>query len=87
MMLLDRDNYIHWSRCQDELEVVSDLFWTHPNFVKLLNPFNIVFLMDTTYKTSKYRSPLLEKIGVTYTMLTFSVGFAFISSELQFNFT
>jgi len=80
MMLLDRDNYIHWSRCQEESEVVSDLFWTHPDSVKLLNAFNIVFLMDTTYKTNKYRLSLLEIVGVTSTGLTFYVAFAFISS-------
>ena len=83
MMLLDRDNYIHWSRCQEESEVVSDMFWTHPDSVKLLNAFNIVFLMNTTYKTNKYRLPLLEIVGVTSTGLTFSAAFAFISSERE----
>jgi len=87
MTLLDRDNYIHWSRCQVESEVVSDLFWTHPNSNKLLNGFNIVFLMDTTYKTNKYRLPLLEIVGVTSTGLTFSARFVFISSERESNFT
>ena len=87
MMLLDRDNYIHRSRCEDKSKVVSDLFWTHPDSVKLLNAFNIVFLMDTTYKTNKYQLPLLEIVGVTYTWLTFSAGFAIISSEQESNFT
>ena len=64
-----------------------DLFWTHPNFVKLLNAFNIVFLIDTTYKTNKYRMPLLEIVGVTSTGLTFFAGFVFISSEQESNFT
>jgi len=43
--------------------VVSDLFWTHADAVKLLNSFNIVFLMDSTYKTNKYRLSLLEIVG------------------------
>jgi len=43
--------------------------------------------MDTTYRTNKYRFPLLEIVGVTSTGLTFSVGFAFLSSERQNNFT
>ena len=63
--MLERDQYIHFSRCVDEFEVVSDLFWTHPDAVKLLNLFNIVFLMDSTYKTNKYWLPLLEIVGVT----------------------
>ncbi|XP_017438319.1 protein FAR1-RELATED SEQUENCE 5-like [Vigna angularis] len=87
MMLLDRDKYIHWSRCADDSEVVNDIFWTYPDAVKLLNAFNIVFLMDSTYKTNKYRLPLLEIVGMTSIGLTFSVAFAFLSSERQNNFT
>ena len=54
MVMLERDKYIHFSRCVDESEVVNNLFWTHPDVVKFLNAFNIVFLMDCTYKTKKY---------------------------------
>ena len=86
MLMLERDHYIHFSRCLDESDVVSDLFWTHPNAVKLLNSLNIVFLMDNTYKTNKYRLPLLEIVGVTSTGLTFSAALAFLSSEKQNNF-
>jgi len=39
MMLLKCDQYIHWSRCHKSSEVVSDVFWTHPNSMKLLNAF------------------------------------------------
>lgn len=59
MVMLERDHYIHFSRCVDE---VSDLFWTHPDVVKLLNSFNIVFLMDNTYKTNKYRLHCLRSL-------------------------
>ena len=62
MMLLDRDNYLHWSTCHESSNIVSDIFWTHPDVVKLLNAFNIVLLMDTTYKTNKYRLPLLVRV-------------------------
>jgi len=55
--------------------------------VKLLNVFNIVFLMDCTYKTNKYRLSLLEIVGVMSIGLTFSTAFAFLSSERQNNFT
>ncbi|XP_068475253.1 uncharacterized protein [Phaseolus vulgaris] len=86
MMLLDRDNYLHWSTCHESSNIVSDIFWTHPDVVKLLNAFNIVFLMDKTYKTNKYRLPLLEIVGVTCTGLSFSAGFAFLSSEKEKKF-
>ena len=55
--------------------------------MKLLNSFNVVFLMDNTYKTNKYRLSLLEIVGVTSIRLTFSAAFAFLSSEKQNNFT
>jgi len=86
MMLLERDQYIHWSRCYQDSEVVSDVFWTHPDSVKLLNAFSIVLLMDSTYKTKKYRLPLLEIVGVTSTGLTFSAAFVLLSTERENNF-
>jgi len=86
MTLLERDQYIHWSRCHMSSEVVSDVFWTHPDSVKLLNAFHIVLLMDNTYKTNKYRLPLLEIVGVTSTGLTFSVAFVLLSNEHENNF-
>ncbi|XP_052730518.1 protein FAR-RED ELONGATED HYPOCOTYL 3-like [Vigna angularis] len=75
------------SRSLDNSDVVSDVFWTHPDSVHLLNSFNIDFLMDTTYKTNKYRVPLLEIIGVTSTGFTFRAAFALHSSERKNNFT
>ena len=42
MMLLDRDQDIHWHRMKEE-NVVRDLFWSHPDTVKLTNSCNLVF--------------------------------------------
>ena len=42
--------------------------------------------MDSTYKTNKYRLPLLEIVGVTSIGLTFSVAFVLMSSERENNF-
>ena len=86
MMLLEHDHYIHWSRCYQDLEVVSDIFWAHPDLVKLLNAFSVVLLMDSTYKTNKYRLPLLEIVGVRSMGLTFSVAFVLLSTERENNF-
>ena len=43
--------------------------------------------MDSTYKTNLYRMPLFEIVGVTSTYLTYSIGFAFMMSEKEDNFT
>jgi len=46
--------YVLWCRFEEVSNVVQDIFWTHPDSVKLVNSFNIVILMDDTYKMNKY---------------------------------
>ena len=55
--------------------MVCNMFWCHPDAVKLCNACNLVFLIDSTYKTNRYRLPLLDFVGVTPTRMTFSAGF------------
>ncbi|KAH1265139.1 Protein FAR1-RELATED SEQUENCE 2 [Glycine max] len=80
MKLLERDQYIHWHKIKDE-DMVRDIFWCHPNSVKLVNACNLVFLIDNTYKTNWYRLPLLDFVGVTPTRMIFSAGFAYVEGE------
>ncbi|KAL5134520.1 Protein FAR1-RELATED SEQUENCE 5 [Glycine soja] len=80
MKLLERDQYIHWHRLKDEV-VVRDLFWCHPDAVKLCNACHLVFFIGSTYKTNRYRLPLLDFVGVTPTTMTFSAGFAYLEAE------
>ncbi|KAH1246665.1 hypothetical protein GmHk_06G016698 [Glycine max] len=80
MKLLERDQYIHWHRLKDEF-VVHDLFWCHPDVVKLCNACHLVFFIDNTYKTNRYRLPLLDFVRVTPTRMTFSAGFAYLEGE------
>ncbi|KAL5165939.1 Protein FAR1-RELATED SEQUENCE 5 [Glycine soja] len=80
MKLLERDQYIHWHRLKDEV-VVRDLFWCHPDAVKLCNACHLVFFIDSTYKTNRYRLPLFDFVGVTPTAMTFSAGFAYLEAE------
>ncbi|KAH1193355.1 PKS-NRPS hybrid synthetase [Glycine max] len=80
MKLLERDQYIHWHRLKDE-DVVHDIFWCHPDIVKLVNACNLVFLIDSTYKTNMYRLSLLDFVGVTPTWITFSVSFTYLEGE------
>ncbi|KAL5126092.1 putative protein FAR1-RELATED SEQUENCE 10 [Glycine soja] len=79
MKLLERDQY-DWHRLKDEV-VVRDLFWCHPDAVKLCNACHLMFFIDSTYKTNRYRLPLLDFVGVTPTAMTFSAGFAYLEAE------
>lgn len=84
---LDDKKYVTWNRRRDDgSDVLSDIFWAHPDSIKLLNLFPIVLEMDCTYKTNKYRQPLLEIIGITSTNLTFAVGFAYLEAEKTDNY-
>ncbi|KAH1193809.1 putative protein FAR1-RELATED SEQUENCE 10 [Glycine max] len=80
MKLLERDQYIHWHRLKDEV-MVRDLFWCHPDAVKLCNACHLVFFIDSTYKTNRYRLPLLDFVGVTPTTMTFFPGFAYLEAK------
>ena len=42
MKLFKRDQYIHSHRLKDQ-DVVHDIFWSHPDAVKLTNAYNLVF--------------------------------------------
>ncbi|XP_058727098.1 PKS-NRPS hybrid synthetase cheA-like [Vicia villosa] len=81
LKLIEEANYVYWSRKRDDCEVVRDIFWAHPDSVKLLNLFPTVLIMDATYKTNKYRQPLFEIVGMTSTELTFAVAFAYMECE------
>ncbi|KAJ1390985.1 OTU domain [Sesbania bispinosa] len=86
MKLMERDKYVYWHRRHEDSDVVRDIVWTHPDALKLLNLFFIVLIIDTTYKTNKYRLPLLEVVRVTSIELTFSVAFAYMEQEKADNF-
>jgi len=86
MLLLERDRYVHWCRCDEVSNVVQDIFWTHSDSVKLVNSFNIVILMDTTYKTNKYRMSLLEVVGIMSTGLTFPLHFVYYQQKRKIFF-
>ena len=80
MKLLEQDHYIHWHRLKDQ-DVIHDIFWCHSDVVKLCNACNLIFLIDSTYKTNRYSLPLIDFFGVIPTGMTFSTGFAYLEGE------
>ncbi|XP_057432505.1 uncharacterized protein LOC130725276 [Lotus japonicus] len=81
MKLLEGDKYAYWSRVEGGSNVIKSLFFAHPDSIHLFNEFPTVVLMDSTYKTNRYRIPLLEMVGVTSTNLTYSIAFAYMANE------
>ncbi|XP_058783645.1 uncharacterized protein LOC131658357 [Vicia villosa] len=65
LKLLDKNHYVsRYTVCDDKV-IVPDIFWTHPKSIKLFNTFPNVLIIDSMYKTNKYKLPLLEIVGVT----------------------
>jgi hypothetical protein len=66
----------------DDNDKVTTLFFSRCQCLELLrsNPFFLV--MDYTYKTNKYKMPLLHIIGSTALGSMFFVAFCFLSSEI-----
>jgi len=62
-------------------DVVRDIFWSHPDAVKLTNACILVFIIDNTYKTNRYKLPLLDIVGVASAVMTFSTSFVYLEGE------
>ena len=44
---------------------ITHLFFTHPKSIELLRSHPTTILIDCTYKTNKYKMPLLNAVGNT----------------------
>ncbi|XP_070665642.1 PKS-NRPS hybrid synthetase cheA-like [Malus domestica] len=81
---LSEHKYVEWHiSCGD---TVIDLLWAHPISIEILRAFPHVLIMDCTYKTNRYRFPLLQIVGVTSTNMTFSVAFVYIEAGKEDNY-
>ncbi|XP_050874855.1 protein FAR1-RELATED SEQUENCE 5-like [Lathyrus oleraceus] len=87
LKLLDDNQYVsRYKVCEDKF-TARVIFWTHPESIKLFNTFPIILIIDSTFKTSRYRFPLLEILGVTSTENTFLAGFSFLKSKKEVKVT
>lgn len=79
--------YIECYRQISNTKTMTNLFLEHPVSLKLLRSFPYVLIMDCTYKTNRYRMPLLEIVRLTSTNMTFVVAFVYLQYENEDNFT
>lgn len=42
--LIPEYKYMYWTRNMDNSNVIAEIFWTHPDSVKLLNMFHLVLV-------------------------------------------
>ena len=67
-------------RCDTTGHIIH-LFFAHPISIPLTRTYPAVLLMDCTYKTNRFRMPLLDVVGMTSFNTTFFSCFAFLKSE------
>ena len=65
---------------------VQYLFFAHRKQVEMQRANPDVLMMDCTYRTNKYRMPLLHILGCTNLQTFFSAGFCFLRNETDLDY-
>jgi hypothetical protein len=78
-----RDQGYNYDYQCDGANRVTHLFFAHPFSLQLCQLYSTVILMDCTYKTNKFKMPLLHVVGMTAFNTTFSICFVFLKEEKE----
>ncbi|CAI0432752.1 unnamed protein product, partial [Linum tenue] len=82
--LIEAQRLGYFIECEfDDQRRVTRLFLCHPESIRMLLAWYFVVLIDSTYKTNKYKQPLVQLIGVSPVKKNFNIGFALISDETK----
>lgn len=65
----------------DELGHLSHLFFAHPLSIELARFYSETAVIDCTYKSNRYKMPLLDVVSSTATNHTFAICHAFTAAE------
>nr|CCA21105.1 Pc21g00130 putative [Albugo laibachii Nc14] len=82
---LQESDWLHHVE-ENEVGNIAFLFFEHPESIKLANHYSHVVVMECTYKTNRYRMPLLQIIGMTAFSTTFTVCFCSLAMEKLENY-
>ena len=80
---LEKENWFYKYETTPISKEITHLFFVEKNTVDILKENSEVLLMDCTYKTNKYKLPLLVIVGHTSLGTSFYVGFAFMTKEKE----
>ncbi len=77
---LDQEGF--WSRVQYAPDGrVTAVLFAHPDSLAYLQAYPDTLLLDCTYKTNRYKMPLLDMVGVDACQRSFCIAFAFLNGE------
>ena len=60
---------------------MTAVLFAHPQSLAYLKCYPDLLILDCTYKTNKYKMPLLDIVGVDACQRSFCIAFAFLSGE------
>jgi hypothetical protein len=80
--ILDKDNWRYTFK-QDTEGYILFFMFAHPKSIRYANQYNRVFLLDYTYKTNRYKMPLLYIISLLLSNSSYSIAFYFIQNEQE----
>ena len=81
MTLADKDTWTVDVELEPNTHHVTRLFFAHRKSIDMMKDFPEVLLMDCTYKTNRFKMPLLDMVGVSSLGTTFHFAFAFLMEE------
>ncbi|POW13311.1 hypothetical protein PSTT_03808 [Puccinia striiformis] len=85
LCILKETNWL-WDIKTTSTGQVQNLFFAHPGSIHLARINHHVALLDSTYKTNKYKLPLLHVIGQAASNQSFSIAFCFLTYEDDENY-
>jgi hypothetical protein len=79
-------NYSPAEDVNHKTKKLERLFFAHPDAVKLWKQHPDIILMDCTYKTNRFRMPLLNICAVTGNKKTIQIALCFLSGEKEISY-
>ena len=65
---------------------LTHLFFAHSTSIGILQKNHDVMLLDCTYKTNKFKLPMLNIVFVTGVHTTINLGFCFMNSKKEVDY-
>jgi hypothetical protein len=79
---LQKNNWRYAFKQDTEGHILFFMF-AHPESIRFANQYNRVFLLDCTYKTNRFKMPLLHIVGLSPSNSSYSIALCFMQNEQE----
>ncbi|BBM97256.1 hypothetical protein Mp_1g04240 [Marchantia polymorpha subsp. ruderalis] len=79
---LQEANYLFEYRTDVE-DRLTHMFFAHPGCVQLLRKYPYTMVMNSTYKTNRFKMPMFHVISITNFNTSFTIAVAFLKEETE----